>query len=565
MIQINTQDFKIIKQNIIDIRLKIKIYDERNGDYIGELECGVINGTENINAESDIRRTCSITAIPLKNKYLIVDKDGILWMNRIFKMEIAILDRVQNLWYWYKQGDYILSNTSVSYDGTTNQITINCSDLMTKLDGTKNGQLGDLQIVYPAYEEDKETGEVIKYHYIRDAIITTLTQLGKMTEYEIDDIGEFKGMPDYNADYLEYRESSKVQVKDGTYMETWNAIPYDQEFSAGCSVLSILTAFRDLYPNYEMYFDENGVFICKMIPSCYHDDVTFDNDFLQKILISEDTNIDLTQVKNICSVWGQVLDADYYTENCTYHNNCYSCSVEGYKEKYHNGDCIAVKIPAANSAGSKLKINGLEEIQIIHENDENPLAQDILEKEQIYVFKIKNKRIEKNTVTYAYFLGQWQAHGINILTSGNVADTDYTTSEQTTVKVFSKEYFMDKYHCQSIELTTVPDSPFCVQELGEILDVKTGGDYENITSDSLALARAEYENWKNSRLTYSISITTKLCPFADVNIKVSYCRSDQTAVGQYIVKSISHDLSGATTTWQLMRFYPLYQEDNHNQ
>ena len=121
MIQINTQDFKIIKQNIIDIRLKIKIYDERNGDYIGELECGVINGTENINAESDIRRTCSITAIPLKNKYLIVDKDGILWMNRIFKMEIAILDRVQNLWYWYKQGDYILSNTSVSYDGTTNQ------------------------------------------------------------------------------------------------------------------------------------------------------------------------------------------------------------------------------------------------------------------------------------------------------------------------------------------------------------------------------------------------------------------------------------------------------------
>ena len=204
MIQINTQDFKIIKQNIIDIRLKIKIYDERNGDYIGELECGVINGTENINAESDIRRTCSITAIPLKNKYLIVDKDGILWMNRIFKMEIAILDRVQNLWYWYKQGDYILSNTSVSYDGTTNQITINCSDLMTKLDGTKNGQLGDLQIVYPAYEEDKETGEVIKYHYIRDAIITTLTQLGKMTEYEIDDIGEFKGMPDYNADYLEY-------------------------------------------------------------------------------------------------------------------------------------------------------------------------------------------------------------------------------------------------------------------------------------------------------------------------------------------------------------------------
>ncbi len=560
MIQVNTQDLKIITQNVIDVRIKIKIYDERNGDYIGELECGTINGTETISAESDIRRTFSLTAVPLKNKYLIVDRNGILWINRIFKIEIGILDRVSNIWYWYKQGDYILSNTSISYDETTNQLTINCSDLMTKLDGTKNGQLGALQIIYPAYEEDKETGEVIKYHYIRDAIITALTQLGNFTEYEIDDIGELKGMPDYNAAYLDYREQSKVKVKDGTYMETWNAIPYDQEFSAGCSVLSILTAFRDLYPNYEMYFDENGVFICKMIPSCYHDDLIFDNQFFQKIIISEDTSIDLTEVKNICHVWGQVLDTDYYTENCTYSDNCYLCRLESYKDKYHNGDIVAIKIPTANLSNSKLNINDLGEIQIIDDNTEKQILQNVLEKGQIYTFQIKNKRIDKNTVTYAYFLGQWQAHGMNVLTNGTVLDTDYITSGGEQVKVFSKEYFQDKYNCDSTELTTIPDSRFCVQELGEILDVKYGGEYENITSDSLALARAEYENWKTSRITDSISVTTKLCPFADVNIKISYRRSDQNTVQQYIVKSISHDLSGATTTWRFMRFYPLYQD-----
>ena len=58
---------------------------------------------------------------------------------------------------------------------------MNCADLMAKLDGTKNGQSGALIIQYPAYAEDSATGQIIQYNYIRDAVITTLTQLGKIT------------------------------------------------------------------------------------------------------------------------------------------------------------------------------------------------------------------------------------------------------------------------------------------------------------------------------------------------------------------------------------------------
>ena len=304
MIQLNTHDLKLITQNIIDIRVKIDVYDERNNIHLDTLECGIINGTSSINAESNVRRTFSLTAIPLKNKHLTVNKDGLIWINRIIKIQIGIYDRIYSQWHWYKQGSYVFSNTSATYDSSTNQIVIECYDLMSKLDGTKNGQLGALSIQYPAYEADQETGEIIKINYIRDAFITTLTQLGKISEYEIDEIGELKGFPEYNSNYLKYREESKIQVKDGSFMETWNAIPYDQEFSIGTNVLSILTAFRDLYPNYEMYFDEEGVFICKLIPSCYEDDIIFDNSFFQKIIISEDTSINLTEVRNICEVWG---------------------------------------------------------------------------------------------------------------------------------------------------------------------------------------------------------------------------------------------------------------------
>ena len=561
MLQINTRDFKIVSQPIIEVRLKIDIYDERTDTHIDQLECGLINGSENINAESDVRRTFNITAVPVKNKRLTVDKDGIIWLNRKIKIQIGIKDRVSREWRWYQQGIFVFTNTSAIYDGTTNQITLSCSDLMAKLDGTKNGQLGALTISYPAYEEDVDTGEVIKYNYIRDAIITTLTQLGKVTDFEIDDFGEFKGMPDYNPEYIQYREESKVAVKDGTYMETWNAIPYDQIFTCGCSVLSILTTFRDLYPNYEMYFDEYGVFIGKMIPSCYYDDIVFDSTFFDRIYISENTSVDLTTVRNICEVWGQTYETDFYTENCNYSDNSYICTIEGYNERYYNGDLIAIRVPANNRVGCTLNVNNFGEISIYDEGTDSEILENAMKSEQVYAFKIKKKRIAGQDVFNAYLLGQWQAHGLNVLTNGTISNEDYVTQDGETVKKYSKEYFQAVYNCKSVELTKVADSPFCIQELGEILDVKNGGEYENITSDSLALARAEYENWKNCRLTDSISISTKLCPFADVNIKVSYRRKDLNQINQYIVKSVSHDLSSATTTWQLMRFYPLYSDE----
>lgn len=112
-----------------------------------------------------------------------------------------------------------------------------------------------------------------------------------------------------------------------------------------------------------------------------------------------------------------------------------------------------------------------------------------------------------------------------------------------------------------MEFEIIPDSPFTVQKLGEILDVKYGGEYDNITSDSLALSRAKWENWKNCRLTDSITLTTNLVPFYDVNIKLLYQNSNANTPGQYIIKSVSHDFDSGTSTLSLMKFYPLYNKN----
>ena len=543
------EDLTLVLQqsSYITNKIKVEVLDD-NKQIIDTLE-GIVSGTVSINGESDIRRTCSLTVQPTLRDPIKLSQDSLLWLNKDIRVFVGLYNARTKEYKYYPMGYYVYTNTSGTYDATTNQLSISCSDFVAKLDGTKNGQVGALVTKVPSYEENPDTGEVIKYNIIRDVIIQVLTQLGGTKDYRVDDIGEYKGLPDYNENYEQYRIDNPL----------WNTVPYDQEFSAGCSVFSILSTFRDLYPNYEMFFDEGNNFICQLKPMCYEDDIYLDNDFIQKVIISENTSVDMTTVRNVCEVWGQTFETDYYNEEVSYSNNVYSCTIQGYGDSYGNGEVISLKIPQDNQASCQININGLGNVVVYDEDSDLPINEGLLKADNVYSFRIKNRRENKQDVLKMYLLGQWQVHAINVLTDGTKsADTITGTDGKEYIK-YSKSYFKYLYNCNSIEFNIVPNSPFTVQKLGVILDVKTGNEYDNITSDSLALARAEYENWKNCRLTDNITITTSLLPFMDVNKKITYKPSDSDDVRQYIVNSVSHDFSGNTTTIQMYRFYPYYK------
>lgn len=531
-------------------KLKIEVLDE-NQKIIGNLEPDITSGSMSINGESDVRRTANFTVQPtLKEKIKLTD-NSLLWLNKDIRLSVGLYNPRTKKYKYYPLGCYVYTDTSGTYDATNDNLTINCADFMKKLDGTKNGQLGALIISYPAYKENEETGEVIEYNIIRNAVIETLEKLARITNHRIDDIGEYKGIPEYNDKWEEYRKENET---------TWNTIPFDQEFSSGCSVLSILITFRDLYPNYEMFFDmETNTFICQLKPMCYEDDIILDNSFLQRVLISENTSVDMTTVRNICEVWGQVIDVDFYSEECSYHNNTYSSTIAGYEEGYYNGDIIGLKIPTANQVNAQININGFGAISIMNEATEEPIKAAEMKPNNVYAFKIKKKRVDGKDVVKAYLLGQWQVHAINVLTNGKKSDKFVTSSDGEEYELYSKEYFQKFYNCERVDMTIIANSPFTVEKLGEIPDIKVSGEFENITSNDLAADRAKWENWKNSRLTDSITLTTILLPFLDVNKKVSYKRSDSDVEHQYIISSISHDFSGYTTTITMYRFYPLYE------
>ena len=532
------------------MKLKIEVLDA-DRKIIGTLESDLTGGNMSINGESDIRRTAGFVLQPTLREKIKLTENSLLWLNKDIRISVGLFNRRTGQYQYYPLGTYLYENASGAYDAVSDNLSVNCADFMKKLDGTKNGQLGSLLIRYPAYEENETTGEVIRYNVIRDAVIETLEKLAHITNHRIDDIGEYKAMPDYFDDWQKYREENI----------TWNAIPHDLEFSAGCSVLSILTAFRDLYPNYEMFFDmETNTFVCQQKPMCYEDALYLGNSFFQKVLIAENTSVDMTSVRNICEIWGKVIETDFYSEECSYADNVYSSAIAGYEDTYANGDVIGLKIPAANQASAQLNINQFGTVGIYSEADESPVKANVLLPDTVYAFKIKKKRTDGQDVVKAYLLGQWQVHALNVLTSGRKSGKFVTGPDGKAYELYSKEYFQQFYNCERVTLTIVPDSPFTVENLGEILDVKTGGEYENITSDDLAADRAKWENWKNCRLTDSITITTALLPFLDVNKKVSYRRSDSDTEQQYIITSVSHDFDGFTSTITMYRFYPLYEK-----
>lgn len=545
------EDLLIVLQHSSDprLRLNIEVLDAKQ-KVLDTLNCGLTGGSVSINGESDVRRTANFTIQPTLKEKIKLTENSLLWLNKDIRVSIGLYNPRTKKYKYYPLGYYVYTDTSGTYNATNDNLTINCADFMKKLDGTKNGQLGSLIISYPAYKENQETGEVIEYNIIRNAVIETLEKLARITNHRIDDIGEYKAMPDYNENWQQYRIENI----------TWNTIPFDQEFSAGCSVLSILTTFRDLYPNYEMFFDvESNAFVCQLKPMCYEDDIVLDNSFLQRVLISENTSVDMTTVRNICEVWGQVIEADFYNENCLYSNNTYSSAIAGYDEGYYNGDVIALKIPAPNQANAKLNINNFGNIGIYNEADEEPIKANELKANNVYAFKIKKNRVDGRDIIKAYILGQWQVHAINVLTNGKNSGQFVTSSDGQKYELYSKEYFQKFYNCERVDMTIVANSPFVVEKLGEIPDIKVSGEFDNITSDDLAADRAKWENWKNCRLTDNITITTALLPFLDVNKKVSYKRSDSEIEHQYIITSISHDFSGYTTTITMYRFYPLYE------
>ena len=156
-------------------------------------------------------------------------------------------------------GVYIIDEPSYNFNPSTNTLSLSLLDLMAKLTGIRNGYLPGTPVVLSAGEN------------IRQTIIDTLA-LGGFTKYVVEEA-----------------------PSPGT-------IPNDLEFDQGSTIYTLLSGLRDIYPNYEMFFDVNGVFYYRPIPSGSGDPVYIDDTLWSSIVTEENLDVDFQNVKNVIEV-----------------------------------------------------------------------------------------------------------------------------------------------------------------------------------------------------------------------------------------------------------------------
>lgn len=474
MLNITQDDYNIVKQRVTERYIKIGLLDF-NYNTVDEISGFMTACSVQCDADSDLRRSCNVGLVVV-NKTFDVGAGNRIFLDRYIQIYIGLKNIRSDEIQWYNQGIYLIDAPSYNYDATNNTLTFTGLDLMSKLTGARNGQLKGIPTVIKQGES------------VREAMIATL-KLGGFTKYVI----------------------SECTNRDGSVQ----AVPYDIEIDQGGYVYDILSKLRDILPQYQIYFDVDGVFHYELIPSGDDEPVLIDDDIWDSVLTGENINTDFASVKNYIEVYGHTHDPEYYPSEISVSGAVITMTIAKMTELTEN-NIIGFTPNAAVTGNIQISLNSFGAKDLVDSNGSHITS---LEKDVYYV-------AQYNKDGKWLFLGHQQAKA--------------TWSDQN------------------------PESPFYVGgSVGQIREVLYGGDYENIMSDELALERAKIEIYWKCRLNDSITLNIVPIPWMDVNIVVSHAPKDNETQNRYIVKSYSVDYGSIIATMSVTMisyyaYYPIY-------
>ena len=327
MINIGAEDYNVLKQQYIKKYIRLELLDFQY-NIVDELSGNMTKCSINVDSNSDLRRSCDLGFVVTTSTFDI--KAGSkLWLDKFVRPYVGYENMRTGEIQWYNQGIYLVNNPQWSYNASTNEISMQALDLMSKLTGLRNGNLEGIPTV------------IAKDENVREAIIKTI-ELGGFTKYICEE----------------------CKTKDGTIVP----VPYDIEIDVGGTIYDILTELRDIMPNYQIYFDINGVFHYEPIPLAYDDPVLIDDDLFNNVLISENINTDFESVKNYVEVLGHTWDVDYYSpsENTTVSGGTITPTFSDLKT-LEDGTAVGITLPT-NATSVQILPDGYTQLEYIQSN-----------------------------------------------------------------------------------------------------------------------------------------------------------------------------------------------------
>lgn len=491
MISLSQADLQILKQKNTALYLKIQILSFESGQYKvdDEISGSLMDLSIDVDADSDLRRSCNLTLIAVDDKFN-AEPGSDVWLDKYIKILVGYNNILTGEIQWYNQGIFMVNVPSWTYDATTNSLSLQGLDLMAKMTGLRNGYLPGVPTLIPEGSN------------VRDAIIATI----KLAGFEQYVVEECKNV-------------------DGVIQE----VPYDIQIDRGGTLYNLLEELRDILPNYQVYFDIDGIFHYEPIPADEDEPITMTDSILQDVLIGEDVNTDFESVRNVIEVYGRTNEVDYYCE-----------TPEIKSIRYEGANVNVLTLP--NFAGSEaydynetlgfIAPSGSGNFEFVSMNANGSQPKSLAD---------PNGTIIRSLSEGEYYVIQFRYEEPPYILLGH--DQVYAIAKDLNV-----------------------NSPFYVYgSIGEIRKVCYGGEYDNIINDDLALQRANIELYWATRLNDSITLSTLPIPWLDVNILFTH-----TARGQeekkYIIKSFSVTYSDSVSmNINAITFYPYYTTSNSNQ
>ena len=345
MINIGAEDYNVLKQQYIKKYIRLELLDFQY-NIVDELSGNMTKCSINVDSNSDLRRSCDLSFVVTTSTFDI--KAGSkLWLDKFVRPYVGYENMRTGEIQWYNQGIYLVNNPQWSYNASTNEISMQALDLMSKLTGLRNGNLEGIPT------------KIAKDENVREAIIKTI-ELGGFTKYICEE----------------------CKTKDGTIVP----VPYDIEIDVGGTVYDILSSLRDIMPNYQIYFDINGVFHYEPIPLAYDDPVLIDDDLWPSLLISENINTDFESVKNYVEVLGHTWDVDYYSpsDSTTVSGGTITPTFADLKI-LEDGTAVGITLPSDISVSDKITIDFLGSNDVV-DIDDKPIKELSKDTEWIFQF-----------------------------------------------------------------------------------------------------------------------------------------------------------------------------------
>ena len=274
-------DLELILQRKKCAFIKLEILNQ-SFQRIRTISGDTISASFSIDINSAITRTCSLSIIVKSDDLIVGNPNSKIWINTFVRVFCGIKNEITNKMNWYSQGIYAISTFDYTVSAETKQLNINCTDLVSYLDGSRRGQ-------YVGRSPFIEKGEIIA-----DTIKTLVKEIGGFTKFNIMDIGN------YNAD------------EDTGELYWANTVPYTLNFASTDTVWTMVDKLITLYPYWRAYFDIDGVFTVDKITNGEDEASLYSDTFISQLVIEEKLTNDFTQVKNKTSVWGK--DEDCYGE-----------------------------------------------------------------------------------------------------------------------------------------------------------------------------------------------------------------------------------------------------------